>query len=149
MFFLWSVAMYIVTLWICLIVCMYTCIHVYMYYAIKLCFAICEMPLLGCQGYIHKNWLSPCEVYNHQFQQYCICWELNWYLLSFFKFTLEWKLIQSFLKDIDTNDMKFIRFTREYMKTSNYDWFFIKILMVLDWIYSWVPATIWFNPAVL
>lgn len=117
-----------------------------MYYAIKLCFAICEMPLLGCQGYIHKNWLSPCEVDNHQFQQYCIWWELNWYLLSFFKFTLEWKLIQSLLKDIDTNDMKFIRFTREYMKTSNYDWFFIKILMVLDWIYSWVPATIWFDP---
>lgn len=58
----------------CMYLYMYTYIHVYMYYAIKLCFAICEMLLLGCQGYIHKNWLSPCEVYNHQFQQYCICW---------------------------------------------------------------------------
>lgn len=71
---------------------LYICIHV-------LCnkTVICEMLLLGCQGYIHKIWLSPCEVYNHQFHQYCIWWELNWYFLSFFKFTLEWKLIQSFV----------------------------------------------------
>lgn len=78
------------------------------------------MLLLGCQGYIQKTDWAPvksiitnsnCTVFD----------ELNWYLLSFLKFTLEWKLIQSLLKDIDTNDMKFIRFTREYMKTSNYD----------------------------
>lgn len=73
--------------------------------------------------------------------------ELNWYLLlSFFKFTLEWKLIQSLLRILILMIWNSYSLLESIWKHQ----IMIDSLLVCWWYWTesiaGLPATIWFNP---